>query len=686
LPLVCSPAQAQNRELHFFLTVRDSHSCHSYDSCLLSQAASGDVSFAFGSFGGVADVGEIAVTGSTFGDKVDLGSTRAGVALASNVTGRVFVMYSVQNVRSRFTADPVPNNAADHLVAVRYNTSASVWQYNIGSGGGAGWRNFTPVEGDRLLGEMNYTTQTATTFRGQSTVIFGVNAGYAIGDLDIEAFRYNGAASTGNLSVSGTYFATRAGTTSYTWDTRGRLTGATTIDTSSRVIAQTVYQYDVQDRRIGRTENSEGVIVDRDRYLYQGEHVAAVASDSDGDGNYRITDRYLHSMATDAVLSMVSSAEASGESLNAPTTASLASADLLWMLTDHLGSVRDVVSAGGNIVRQHINYDAFGNRVGEVHRSSTGALINSDSTAAVDALFGYAGREWDDSIDLQYNRARWYDPATGRFISQDPIGFEAGDANLYRYVGNGVMTNTDPSGLNPNRTGAKDRDEMLRIIKQQELWFLVVNRRLPTVRESVKMLRDNQYYLNVDYGSNHYYVFSRKDERWVDMRHASEACLWAVDGTPEIVNDIGGHLVEVGQYFRRSASRHGAEDIYSNRIGFQDMYEAIEKAKQEYGESITLYEVLTLLFEDLDMGNKTDAKFFSNLPASEEEWEKWRNTTTNWGLAPFLDEPLYYQMMVEREGAMVMPHMIDVHYGKCEPVKKSIFITDSIESPRRAGR
>jgi RHS repeat-associated protein len=298
-----------------------------------------------------------------------------------------------------------------------------------------------------LLGEMNYTTQTATTFRGQSTVIFGVNAGYAVGDLDLEAFRYNGAASSGNLSVTGTYFATRAGTTAYTWDTRGRLTGATTIDTSSRIIAQTAYQYDVQDRRIGRTENSEGVIVDRDRYLYQGEHVAAVASDSDGDGNYRITDRYLHSMATDAVLSMVSSVEATGASVNAPTTASLASAELLWTLTDHLGSVRDVVSAGGSIVRQHINYDAFGNRVGEVHRSSTGALINSDSAAAVDALFGYAGREWDDSIDLQYNRARWYDPATGRFISQDPIGFEAGDANLYRYVGNGPTNFVDPSGL-----------------------------------------------------------------------------------------------------------------------------------------------------------------------------------------------------------------------------------------------
>ena len=43
--------------------------------------------------------------------------------------------------------------------------------------------------------------------------------------------------------------------------------------------------------------------------------------------------------------------------------------------------------------------------------------------------------------------ARWYDPEVGRWLSEDPIGFEAGDANLYRYVGNGVTLDTDPSGL-----------------------------------------------------------------------------------------------------------------------------------------------------------------------------------------------------------------------------------------------
>jgi len=40
-----------------------------------------------------------------------------------------------------------------------------------------------------------------------------------------------------------------------------------------------------------------------------------------------------------------------------------------------------------------------------------------------------------------------YDPGIGRWLQQDPIGFRAGDANLYRYVGNKPTNMTDPSGL-----------------------------------------------------------------------------------------------------------------------------------------------------------------------------------------------------------------------------------------------
>ena len=39
-----------------------------------------------------------------------------------------------------------------------------------------------------------------------------------------------------------------------------------------------------------------------------------------------------------------------------------------------------------------------------------------------------------------------YDPQTGRFLQQDPIGFAVGDANLYRYVFNNPVNLIDPSG------------------------------------------------------------------------------------------------------------------------------------------------------------------------------------------------------------------------------------------------
>lgn len=39
-----------------------------------------------------------------------------------------------------------------------------------------------------------------------------------------------------------------------------------------------------------------------------------------------------------------------------------------------------------------------------------------------------------------------YDPTIGRWFTEDPIGFDGGDANLYRYVGNNSTDEIDPSG------------------------------------------------------------------------------------------------------------------------------------------------------------------------------------------------------------------------------------------------
>ncbi len=46
-----------------------------------------------------------------------------------------------------------------------------------------------------------------------------------------------------------------------------------------------------------------------------------------------------------------------------------------------------------------------------------------------------------------YMRARYYDPGVGRFVSEDPLGFEGGYVNLYVYVANNPVIGIDPSGL-----------------------------------------------------------------------------------------------------------------------------------------------------------------------------------------------------------------------------------------------
>lgn len=59
---------------------------------------------------------------------------------------------------------------------------------------------------------------------------------------------------------------------------------------------------------------------------------------------------------------------------------------------------------------------------------------------------GFTGRE-SDPTGLYYYRARYYDPETGRFLSEDPLAFRSGTANFYAYVGDDPVNGLDPSGL-----------------------------------------------------------------------------------------------------------------------------------------------------------------------------------------------------------------------------------------------
>jgi len=85
-----------------------------------------------------------------------------------------------------------------------------------------------------------------------------------------------------------------------------------------------------------------------------------------------------------------------------------------WFLNDDQDTVRDSYSNGG---AYHHDFDAFG----------AGDQVDSFG-------IGYANGLTDLTTKLIHLGARDYDPGTGTWVQQDPIGYAGGDANLSRYV------------------------------------------------------------------------------------------------------------------------------------------------------------------------------------------------------------------------------------------------------------
>ncbi len=103
----------------------------------------------------------------------------------------------------------------------------------------------------------------------------------------------------------------------------------------------------------------------------------------------------------------------------------------------------NIVDVDDDVVRSY-TYDAYGNT------DSTGAFVNS---------FAYTGAVIDEETDLYYMNARYYDPATGRFISED-IYRGDGEAfrHLYVYCDGDPVNDTDPSGHKASRLSAMSRN------------------------------------------------------------------------------------------------------------------------------------------------------------------------------------------------------------------------------------
>jgi RHS repeat-associated protein len=270
----------------------------------------------------------------------------------------------------------------------------------------------------------------------------------------VATFTYdaNGNRNNGSYTVGTGNRLTSDGTWTYTYDDEGNLTKKT-----KGALQETwTYGYDQRNQltTVEKRATDGGTLQLNDEFKYDafGNRIEKKI-DSDGNGSWDTTQRYALDGWKNVRQPLVGNenwdvwADLDGSS---SLTTRYVRGDVIdqlfarieedpegdipyWYLTDHLGSIRDVID-GSAVVKDSITYDGFGN-------------INAETDSNYRGRYAWTGREIDSEIELQYNRARYYDVSTARWTSQDPLGFDAGDSNLYRYVKNRLLAEVDPSGL-----------------------------------------------------------------------------------------------------------------------------------------------------------------------------------------------------------------------------------------------
>jgi len=254
--------------------------------------------------------------------------------------------------------------------------------------------------------------------------------------------------STANANLG--YTAPASGDTEvtfFTWDNRDRLTSVTYQATYGTTDTSATYFYDAFGRWVGEEVNPGTAAEQKTAFAYDGNQIVlefdGTVDATQGNpplGASALSHRYLWGPAVDQLMAD-------------EQTSGTTSTGTLWALTDNENTVRDLAtyqagSPGTTAVVNHRVFSAYGQLVSQ-----------TDPTTA--CIFGYTGRPSSaltntsgvTVVVIQQSGFRWYDPATGGWLSEDHIW---DGVNLYRYCGDGPANAVDPSGLgftyygNPN--------------------------------------------------------------------------------------------------------------------------------------------------------------------------------------------------------------------------------------------
>ena len=256
----------------------------------------------------------------------------------------------------------------------------------------------------------------------------------------------------GNLlkSYAGTHFEydargnlvrkrTPAGEQEYEWDEFNRLRSARVAEASRQ--SQSRYFYDAFGRRIAKEVNGERTV-----FGWDGD---ALAYESDGASGTH----YIYEPGTFVPLAQYVAEPVEG--IETPEWRSTdryvpeedplqkvperrAGAKLFYYHCDQIGTPQLLTDDYGDVVWE-ASYRAWGEAREVIARASKAAGIVARNSLR------FQGQQVDEESGLAYNRHRYYDPNTGRFISKDPIGL-AGGVNVYQYAPNPVGW-VDPLGL-----------------------------------------------------------------------------------------------------------------------------------------------------------------------------------------------------------------------------------------------